>query len=537
MNYRKRVFVGLVAPVMSVALVAGIGQVSDASSDTPPTTEDPNDAPPPTEPPVTTPPTEPPATEPPPPETTTTLPPETTVPATVITEPATTTTVVETTLPPDVTTTIETTTTTVTVESSVPESVIDTSPGPASIGEFTIRLSDDGVARAIAFPVHGEVAYANAWDPYVAAPVATAVALQGTAAQPVVAPATGTVIEAGDSSVAVQDDEGWTYRVTGLGAFASGVNVNSRVHARELIGYVGESFAIDFAVVSPDGAPVNPYWSLRAAQRTENCALASLTPGVADTPMSQWLEGTWAGALPQGWSALDVGGAHYWISDRGVTPVNAAALEVGADAYDGTGCVGTTDPSIRLDAASEEDRVLMTIRLVESRDNYGAEAAGSSASGAYQFIDSTWGGYGGYGHAAAAPPSVQDARARQHLRGILSRNGGSVETVPVHWYFGSYPVGDGMDMVPAPEAGNRLTPRQYQRMWVGTYNKVSQRTGATAIELPGAPVDALTCQTRLIVTTTNGTPVIQETVGAAMGFDPASGVITTQPATGCSMPG
>ena len=53
----------------------------------------------------------------------------------------------------------------------------------------------------------------------------------------------------------------------------------------------------------------------------------------------------------------------------------------------------------------------------ESGGNYQAENPVSTASGAYQFLDSTWrtmsarAGHSGYSHAASAPPAVQDAVA------------------------------------------------------------------------------------------------------------------------------
>lgn len=53
------------------------------------------------------------------------------------------------------------------------------------------------------------------------------------------------------------------------------------------------------------------------------------------------------------------------------------------------------------------------VKQRESGGSYSAQNPTSSASGAWQFLDSTWGGYGGYSRAADAPPAVQDERARQ----------------------------------------------------------------------------------------------------------------------------
>jgi hypothetical protein len=58
---------------------------------------------------------------------------------------------------------------------------------------------------------------------------------------------------------------------------------------------------------------------------------------------------------------------------------------------------------------------LACVRRHESGGNYRAENPTSTASGAYQWLDSSWrsvsrmAGYSGWGHAADAPPDIQDA--------------------------------------------------------------------------------------------------------------------------------
>lgn len=53
------------------------------------------------------------------------------------------------------------------------------------------------------------------------------------------------------------------------------------------------------------------------------------------------------------------------------------------------------------------------VMMRESGGNIRAQNPSSTASGKWQFLDSTWAGYGGYSSAYLAPESVQDARARE----------------------------------------------------------------------------------------------------------------------------
>lgn len=58
------------------------------------------------------------------------------------------------------------------------------------------------------------------------------------------------------------------------------------------------------------------------------------------------------------------------------------------------------------------------VRKGESSGNYQAlnrEAKGNTASGAYQYTDRTWNGYGGYSKAMLAPKHIQDKRFQEDL--------------------------------------------------------------------------------------------------------------------------
>lgn len=89
----------------------------------------------------------------------------------------------------------------------------------------------------------------------------------------------------------------------------------------------------------------------------------------------------------------------------------AAVLAVG-----GTLVAGGITTATSASAAPGDSGVLARIKACESGGSYTAQNPSSSASGAYQFLTSTWRALpasAGYPTAASAPASVQDRAARQ----------------------------------------------------------------------------------------------------------------------------
>ena len=132
--------------------------------------------------------------------------------------------------------------------------------------------------------------------------------------------------------------------------------------------------------------------------------------------------------------------------------------------------------------------VLATIRQIESGEHYTAPPNRARASGAYQYIPSTWNNFGGYAEAYLAPPEVQDSRARADVERFLAMYDGDVSSIPVMWYYPRAAV-DGlwMDRVPNPAGGNRLTIREYQTRWLERLATNASAALGTFVREPATP--------------------------------------------------
>jgi muramidase (phage lysozyme) len=122
--------------------------------------------------------------------------------------------------------------------------------------------------------------------------------------------------------------------------------------------------------------------------------------------------------------------------------------------------------------------ILDTIKQRESGNNYTIKNPNASASGAYQFIDSTWKSltnkYGigkEYSSARKAPEAVQDAVATAYVKEILADNKNDITKVPVVWYTGN-PQGKMSEK--AIKLNNGLTAEKYQASWMRAYKKIAE---------------------------------------------------------------
>lgn len=139
------------------------------------------------------------------------------------------------------------------------------------------------------------------------------------------------------------------------------------------------------------------------------------------------------------------------------------------------------------------DRILATIRIKEGGSkgytaiNKGDGVTTNQATGAYQFLNSTWKGLtrntevaSQYPAAYQAPPSVQDFVAESYVLSILATHGYQLASVPVTWYYPRAWGNDAiLDTIPAPNQGNTMTVRAYAEAWIKTFDGVTPGTNTS----------------------------------------------------------
>lgn len=184
---------------------------------------------------------------------------------------------------------------------------------------------------------------------------------------------------------------------------------------------------------------------------------------------------SFGGAVGQGLGALVGGAAATAAVGVGLNTLLSSGVEA-------SGSFSSGEISGEPVSGSVAD-ILKTIRTRESNGDYTTpnKAGASSASGAYQFIDSTWQSltkkYGigeEYSRAMEAPPNIQDAIAAKYVEDILARHNNDVSWVPREWFAGP----DGK-MSEKEQAANRgVTVEKYVDNWLKEHSKNTKQTEA-----------------------------------------------------------
>ena len=312
-------------------------------------------------------------------------------------------------------------------------------------------VTETGQVRPITFPVAGPVRYSNDFGACRAGCSRQHKGndIIGDRLQPLLAMRDGVVDRLLDHptagyGVVIQDAEGWEYHIyhvnndspgTDDGA-DDGVLAVRRGHLPRRpgdrpvrsIAWMGDSGNSEGSVPhahveihTPSGAAVNPFWSLRMAQRDVNCAIPTIVdPATAARLRTRPPRPSRRGArradpgsdVPPGWLVLPAGAG---VPAGGVAGAVGHRRSAGIDVDGGPHvdrtrrasrrsttrrCASATLASTRTAASlcrrprqipAELGAILATIRAMETGGNYTTQVTSSTASGAYGFLDGSWG--------------------------------------------------------------------------------------------------------------------------------------------------
>lgn len=134
---------------------------------------------------------------------------------------------------------------------------------------------------------------------------------------------------------------------------------------------------------------------------------------------------------------------------------------------------------------------MQAIRQHESSGNYRAQGLVTKygrATGAYQFLDSTWAGFGGYRSAAQAPPQIQDQKAEQMMRAYFDRFR-DWRLVAIAWNGGAGAAQRALKGQAVADPVTGTNTFQYGNSVMGLMKKFSRGELTNAPALPTPPKD------------------------------------------------
>ena len=231
---------------------------------------------------------------------------------------------------------------------------------------------------------------------------------------------------------------------------------------------------------------VTPNASTQAAMATGTASGSQLGPLASELATRIALGQMAAPTDSAGWKSLVE-----QYTGGGISHTSADQVPAFTDTTTTTTTQNDTQPATTTDASSV-DKFLTALRQHESGGDYQAYNAAGGASGAYQYIQSTWSSYAkaaGFaqyanGPASAAPPQVQDAVAKYNALQLFNQSG-SWKTAAESWYYPAWANDPSkQNSVPYPSAGNTETIGAYGNQIV---SMMGQGIGPQAKSSPNAP--------------------------------------------------
>jgi murein DD-endopeptidase MepM/ murein hydrolase activator NlpD len=200
-----------------------------------------------------------------------------------------------------------TTPTTTTATTAAPVTTTTVSPAVVKLDDPVVAAvptpKEGWPVRDIVFPVVGPASFGDEWGAYrgsIATHFHIGVDIIGVRLQPLVAVADGVIKRfvinhpTAGWGIVLTGSDGWEYRYYHVNndtpgtddgtnpeqfRFAPGLVPGDRVRAGQLIGYMGDSGDsetsvphLHFEIHRPDGSAINPFPSVRAAERTTRCS-------------------------------------------------------------------------------------------------------------------------------------------------------------------------------------------------------------------------------------------------------------------------